>query len=684
MRATAAQPSAGCARARAARAASSRRAVVVHSVAAAARPLALARRPTGNSSSSPRLARIAAASASAETSPPSTPSTTTTTNNPRPPAGTTAAYGALALAHAAAALALAALALLPINGAPPLVTSCLALGPASSLMAPALGACLAAASARAAGLSLFVRSAAAAAEGVVVGGGGGSWAAKAATKAAATSAATSTSTTTTDEEDAANDDDNDVTALLPLPTELRTWRYQRPNAALLAFGVCSAAAHALGLATAALGGGAGGSAPILLILPLLGLALSVWTALVAARGLRWAVVEASSSSPPPPSGALANVAFACEPLAEALGGAEDVLEDRRIVAAELQRQRDLDLGLRVKPADVAAAEAAAEAAAAASSADPRPIDPLAAARACLAYLARDVTTFQGLALTLTWVASLGCFAAAVLTSVLPWPRPLPAVAAAVKVAAASASSSPVASTDPALAYLLAAAGVAALPLIAGHAHALCEHAAYTRRLDVPGTLRATLLARLTRVARRRRVLRGREARGLVAVAAKDAVVDVRLDGGGDEAAVLSSSSATANNNNPKNNPAPLFPPPPHNAPPSRFAALRASFAAASALQLIGLVGIGASTSAANSDPRFVSAQAAARAALDAADPALAALSWACLLGLLWSCGQAFGFDFAKARSLVAEVAQVASKVVDLVVRGLFWDAYWVMQNRVVH
>lgn len=667
----AAQPSA---RASAASGASRRRGAPTPSIAAAnaaaavARlraPVALApRRP-------PRLllaaSAAASASASASAQTPTTPSAATAplpAPNPRPPAGTAASFSALAAAHTVAALALAASALLPSTASTPLLTSCLSLGPASSLMAPALAACLAAASARAAGLSLFVRSAAAAAEGVAV--------------AAAPAKAAATTKPTQDAEDDANDDDNDVTALNPLPTELRTWRYQRPNAALLAFGACSALAHTLGLVTAVMAMGSSGSTPAALLLPTLGLTLSLWTSFVAARTLKWAAVDASlssssSSSAPAhkPSGSLFNIAFACEPLAEALGGAEDVVEDRRIVAAEIQRQEDLDMGLKVMAADDGDDEAATTASE--QQQPPRPVDLFAAARACLAYLARDLTTFQGLALTLTWVASLGCFVMAVVSSLVPWPRALPAVAAAAKAVGASSASSV---ADPALTYLLAAAGVASLPLIAAHAHALAEHAAYTRRLDIPATLRATLLARLTKVARRRRIKRGREVRGLVLV--PGAVVDVELEGqetkASAEASTASSSEASAA----------LFPPPPHNAPPSRFSSLRLSFAAASGLQLIGLVGLGASSAANPSDPRFVSAQAAARAALDASDPAMAALTWVCLLGALWSAGQLFGLDFKKVRAAVTEVVQLASKVVDLVVRGLFWDAYWVMQNRVVH
>jgi len=576
------------------------------------------------------------------------------------------------------------------------------------MMAPALVACLAAASARAAGLSLFVRSAAAAAEGVAAPVRRRGKAAAGSAAAATAAAAPARNATTPDAAHAT--EDNDVTALDPLPTELRTWRYQRPNAALLAFGACSALAHALGLATAALalgGGGGGAAAGTALLLPALGLGLSVWTALVAARGLKWAadpVGSVTGDGPQQPfvapaSGALAGIAFACEPVAEALGGAADVVEDRRIVAAEIDRQDRLNRGLRV-PA-VAPPLPPLEL--------PRPRSLEAAARASLAHLFRDLTTFQGLALTLTWTAAVGCFAWAVGASLLPWPRGLPAVASAVAAAGGGGGPSAAAAAsaaDPALAYLLSAAGVAALPAVAGHAHALCEHAAYTRRLGVPGTLRASLLARLTLVARSRRVQRGREARGLVAVAgaqqaAAPSVVDVRLDddtseaGAGKAHAEPQTHALPSPRSPPSPPPAPLFPPPPHNAAPGRFDALRASFAAASALQLLGLVGIGASgmgglfaqSPAASphlSDPRFAGAQAAARAALDAPDPALAALSWACLLGALWLSGQLLRVDFKRLRALVMEGVQLASKVIDLLVRGLFWDAYWVMQNRVVY
>jgi hypothetical protein len=641
--------------------------------------------------------------------------------NPRPPpAASAAAYGSLALAHAISAALLAALSL--TQGAP-LASSFLALGPASSVLAPALGACLAAASARAAGLCLFVRSAALAAEG---GNGGGDeekgarrrlrsgsgqkWQQhldqKQQQKQEKASAATPTTGTTAD--------DNDVTAARPLPTELRTWRYQRPNAALLAFGALSAVAHLFGLATAALSSSSSFSS-LALALPLLGLLLSTATAAVSAQGLKWATTDAARQAGGiAASGALAGVAFACEPLAEALGGAEDVREDRELAAAAAaEAAAAARAGVAAALASQRAsneqegAEGAGPRAATASTSTSSSPSADAALRAVLAHLARDATTLQGLALTACWVSGLGALAASLLGCLLPLGplQPLPAVAAAWSVLNGGGGGGLAAAilSDPALAYLLFAAGVAALPALAGSAHALCEPAAYTRRLDIPSTLRASLLAKLAQLSRARRVARGRVrlagGKGLLlpappAAAGQGAeVVDVRLEGEGQAAALeraeddyAPSSSSSSSPQPPRRTP--LFPPPPHNAPPSRFASLRLSFAAASLLQLLGVVAIGASTSSAPlttlSDPRFVAAQAAAHAALNAADPSVAALHWAALLSGVWLSGQALGVDFYRLRTWVREAIDLVSRVIDLVVRGLYWDAWWILQDRVAH
>jgi len=790
----AAQPSTvGCARRRAAPTAAPRRAsLAAHAALLHRQPTAVprdlgARRSNNNIPLALRPAAAATATATATTSSAAELAEDLAYDapapNPRPPRGTSAAYAALAAAHLAAAAALAALSLTLLPGIPPL-TSLLALGPASSVLAPALGACLAAASVRAAGLCWFVRSAALAAEAGDAGQGQQRQrqqqkkqaAGAAATATASAAAATITTTpaqiggtsTTQDAESAAAvaaaaaaaaaeddaDDDAAVFASAPLPTELRTWRYQRPNAALLAFGCCSAAAHVFGLVAAGMAlasspASSSASAAAPFVLPLAGTALSAATAAVSARALRWASADAPREAGRQASGALAGIAFACEPLAEAFGGSEDAIVDRTLATLAAQRiemGRDAEGDESDDAADVAAWRRWRRGAdggggnggnSGGGNGDGKsggglPLDVTQpdlreAANACLAHLARDVTTLQGLALTATWVSSLGAFFAAALVTLLPWPRALPAVAAAAGVLSGGAGGAvsllAAVASDPALAYLLAAAGVAALPATAGHAHALCEHAAYTRRLDVPGTLRASLLARLTRVARRRRLARGRAALraaagasgaaaggGGAAVPASEVVLDVRLDAddaGADaalgEASAADSAAAAAAADPaasaastppaPSEVPAALFPPPPHNAPTGRFRALRASYALAAALQFAALVVVGApapdpssSLSAAGllASPRLIAAPAAARAALAAPDPALAALHWVALLAAAWLAGQLTGLDFRRVRAAVVEGVDLASRVVAAVVRGLFWDAFWVMQNRVRH
>lgn len=649
------------------------------------------------------LAQAAATSAAAAS--PAPPETTDHLNNlqllpnipppapnPRPPrAASAAAYSSLALAHALSAALLAALSLLQApggaGGAP--LTACLALGPASSVLAPALGACLAAASARAAGLCLFVRGAALAAEGRSE---------EAARRRLRPRKQQDSSSTGEKADNPTPTDDNDVSALRPLPTELRTWRYQRPNAALLASGALSALAHAFGLVATA---SSSSSSPLALLLPLAGLILSIATTFVAANSLRWAVNEAErQAGGVAASGAVAGVAFACEPLAEALGGGEDVREDRELAeaAAAAAAEAAASSSQVLVAGGVAVAEqwqrqqeewaAAAAAARSSSSTTSTTINADAAVRATLAHLARDATTLQGLALTACWTTCLGALGVALFCCLgAPLSGGLPAAAAA-----ASATSS---SSDPALTYLLFASGVAALPALAGAAHALCEQAAYTRRLDVPATLRASLLAKLGRVSRARRVARGRarlaEAGGLLLEAppadagAGAEVVDVGIGGGVATAAADAQAAPSPTTPNAR----PLFPPPPHNAPPSRFAALRTSFACAAALQLMGIVAIGASSPVSTaphtlSDPRFVAAQAAAQAALGAADPAVAALHWTALLGGVWLAGQLVGLDFLRLRQAVTEGIELVSRVIDLIVRGLYWDAYWILQDRVAH